>query len=629
MSDAAEPRDKRFVFITPYYKEDRDCLTRCIESVRQQTVPAEHILVADGFPQAWIDETGLRHLVLDRSHRDWGNTPRAMGALMAAAEGCDGIGFLDADCWFEPDHLELCLAAGQRMGLDDCGYAFSSRMFRRPDGSVMPLRDEDPREHIDTSCFFFFPPAFEALPVWMFVPQEVSGVGDRIFFQALRERGLPSAGTPKPTVNYTCLWASLYRMIGEAPPEPLKENPDHASLKAWIAALAPEKLALVNRRLGTDLSALYHPERLHARAGKSPKAADTPSPDEDSLAQARRLFQLGKLTASQEAFQTQADKDASEDADYFSGIIQRLREPWAGVEPPSLVWRCDSGGYWELDWIRELLSGIEVVDRTTETSDVFDKHMVVCDNRIDAGKASFYREAFRRGCRVHLIHLSDEWFEDDHSCYRWCETVFRNQWSPLLARHRHVHTFPLGYKAGFTLGLVDRPSQDRAYVWSFAGHKRSEARSRMLAALDNLTPNRVHLSSGFNASDGLSQDDYRSLLQDSVFVPCPTGFSTPDTFRACEALEAGCIPILERGEGLDYFNGLYGAHPLPCVERWEQAPSLIRSHFASGDIEARRRECVAWWKHHKLALNALFKQALGGRERQQAILQASRSAGVS
>jgi hypothetical protein len=499
-------------------------------------------------------------------------------------------------------------------------------MFRRADGSVMPLRDENPQEHIDTSCFFFFPPAFEALPVWMFVPHEVSDIGDRIFFLALRERGLISAATPKPTVNYTCLWASLYRMIGEAPPEPVKENPDHARFQAWIKALPPEKLALVNERLGTDLSDLYHPERLRARKARTaePPAASAPSEISDRLAEARHLLHLGKLAASQGVFRSLSDQDASGEAEYFGGVIARLREPWMGVEPPTLLWRSQSGGYWELDWIREILSGIEVVDRTAEKSDVFDRHMVVCDNRIDAARASYYREAFRRGCRVHLIHLSDEWFEDDHSCYRWCETVFRNQWSPILARHRHVHAFPLGYKAGFTLGLVDRPVQGRPYVWSFAGHKRSEPRANMLSALSEISPNRVHLTAGFNTSDGLSQDDYRALLQDTVFVPCPTGFSTPDTFRACEALEAGCIPILERGAELDYFDGLLGPHPIPSVDKWEQAPDLIRAIFTSGDIEARRIECAAWWKRHKLELNALFKRALSGANRQQAILHAGR-----
>src|SRR6185437_7277399 len=69
---------KRPIVITPYYKEDPSLLRRCMESVRNQTVPTEHFMVADGHPQDWIDAEPVRHLKLDRSHRDYGNTPRGI-----------------------------------------------------------------------------------------------------------------------------------------------------------------------------------------------------------------------------------------------------------------------------------------------------------------------------------------------------------------------------------------------------------------------------------------------------------------------------------------------------------------------------------------------------------------------
>ena len=77
----------RPIVITPYYKEDPALLRRCMDSVRAQTVPTEHFLVADGYPQDWIDAEPVRHLKLDRSHRDYGNTPRGVAALLATSEG--------------------------------------------------------------------------------------------------------------------------------------------------------------------------------------------------------------------------------------------------------------------------------------------------------------------------------------------------------------------------------------------------------------------------------------------------------------------------------------------------------------------------------------------------------------
>jgi hypothetical protein len=44
-----------YAVITRYYKEERRVLERCIDSVRKQTFRTDHFLVADGFPQDWID----------------------------------------------------------------------------------------------------------------------------------------------------------------------------------------------------------------------------------------------------------------------------------------------------------------------------------------------------------------------------------------------------------------------------------------------------------------------------------------------------------------------------------------------------------------------------------------------
>jgi len=69
----------RVAVITPYYKEDRLVLERCLRSVRKQTVAVDHFLVSDGFPQDWLDHEEVRHFRLGKSHGDYGNTPRGIG----------------------------------------------------------------------------------------------------------------------------------------------------------------------------------------------------------------------------------------------------------------------------------------------------------------------------------------------------------------------------------------------------------------------------------------------------------------------------------------------------------------------------------------------------------------------
>jgi glycosyltransferase involved in cell wall biosynthesis len=48
----------RYAIVTPYYKEDRALIERCIDCVCAQSIPTEHILVADGHPQSWINDAG-------------------------------------------------------------------------------------------------------------------------------------------------------------------------------------------------------------------------------------------------------------------------------------------------------------------------------------------------------------------------------------------------------------------------------------------------------------------------------------------------------------------------------------------------------------------------------------------
>lgn len=209
----------RVAIVTPYCTETRALLQRCLMSVCAQTMTADHFMVADGHPDDWIDQNyEARHITLDRAHGDAGNAARAIGALLAIAEGYDAIGLLDADNWLEADHVATCLAVAAREPVD---YVVAKRTLRRPDESVMPLTETWP---YDTNCMFFLRGAFDVLPHWAMIPQHLALVGDRAFYSMLERRGLASAHTGHATVNYHNLWASSYRALGEPLPPGAKEN---------------------------------------------------------------------------------------------------------------------------------------------------------------------------------------------------------------------------------------------------------------------------------------------------------------------------------------------------------------------------------------------------------------------
>jgi len=238
----------KIAIITPYYKEPRDLIERCIRSVAAQDLRATHFLVSDGHPQDWIDEHPVRHLRLGCSHGDFGNTPRSIGGILAASEGYDAIGFIDADNWLEPQHVSSCLQAAAAAG-DDTDYVVATRQLVRNDGSVMPILTRDDRDgsHVDTNCYFLLPGSFHTLGQWGVMPKPLSIIGDRVYLGSLRAQGLRAARNPNVTVNYLCTWAYLFEAIGETPPDYAKSSIDTSAVRQWWLGLDERDRVIVDR----------------------------------------------------------------------------------------------------------------------------------------------------------------------------------------------------------------------------------------------------------------------------------------------------------------------------------------------------------------------------------------------
>jgi glycosyltransferase involved in cell wall biosynthesis len=240
----------RYAIVTPYYKESCGQLERCIASVKAQTLAADHFMVADGFPQSWIEGTGVRHIVLDRAHGDYGNVARGEGALLAVAEAYDGIGFLDADNYLDPEHVALCVVAGKGAPLRP-DVVVAKRRFVRPDGGDLRLAEEP--HHVDTSCWWFQDGAYHLLPYWVTIPKEIAPIGDRVFSGLVDAARLTRAAVDAVTVNYTCLWEGVYRRFGETPPEGAKPDIDLKAVLRWIVALTGDKRRVVAKLSAGDL----------------------------------------------------------------------------------------------------------------------------------------------------------------------------------------------------------------------------------------------------------------------------------------------------------------------------------------------------------------------------------------
>jgi hypothetical protein len=250
--------EMRIAVVTPYFKEGRDVLQRCTDSVRAQSVPVDHIFVADGHPQNWIESyRHVTHIVLRHNTGDFGDTPRSLGFVMGMRSEYDILQFLDVDNVLMPDHFDVVL--GHFRGLDSSEFpdlVVARRHMLRPDGSILSINvpEDDNARHIDTSCYVFYRTAFDVGLKWSFIPKQLAFMDDRVFFAMLVIANLKIVFNQSKTVGYACLWEAAYRKAGEVPPPNCRNVEDHrAAALAWWQALDPHGKKVIERRLGVPI----------------------------------------------------------------------------------------------------------------------------------------------------------------------------------------------------------------------------------------------------------------------------------------------------------------------------------------------------------------------------------------
>ena len=244
---------ERFAIVTPYYRETRETLERCIENVKGQSVATDHFVVSDGHPQNWLDGAGVRHLRLDLAHKDFGNTPRGIGAMLAVSEGYQAIGFLDADNWYERDHVEQCCTAATTISGPPADLIVAKRHFVLPDGTVTDLIDEP--NHIDTNCYWLLEGAFHLIHYWLTMVPQISPLCDRVFYRVAIENGLVMRHTKSATVNYVGNYQLIFRAVGRVAPPDAKPAINQRPIFEWILSLDQRQQRLVNKRCGFDVLA--------------------------------------------------------------------------------------------------------------------------------------------------------------------------------------------------------------------------------------------------------------------------------------------------------------------------------------------------------------------------------------
>ena len=213
----------KIAVITPYYKESDDILLQCHESILKQNgeFDLKHFMIADGHPNEEALSWDCNHTTLETSHSDNGNTPRAIGCLLAKNENYDFITFLDADNWYHEDHISSLM---QTFRDRRRRVITSFRTYHLPDGTYLDITEpsEDSLLHVDTSCILLHKSAFHINDLWGKMPKPLSPICDRVFMAGIRHKQLGFTSTKQRSVAFRTQYAYHYRKAGLIPPFEVK-----------------------------------------------------------------------------------------------------------------------------------------------------------------------------------------------------------------------------------------------------------------------------------------------------------------------------------------------------------------------------------------------------------------------
>ncbi len=167
------------------------------------------------------------------------------------------------------------------------------------------------------------------------------------------------------------------------------------------------------------------------------------------------------------------------------------------------------------------------------------------------------------------------------------------------------------------LALTSTQAQARPLHWSFAGQVTHEKRRECHRALSRLrSPGELVATGGF--TQGKTRHEYLTMMAATRIAACPSGPVSADSMRAWEALEAGCLPLVDRSDpsGWDGYWPLVcgGEPPFPMVDRWSLVPKMLPDLLEQWPGNASRS--FAWWQRHKRALShKLERQVTEASER--------------
>ncbi len=287
-------------------------------------------------------------------------------------------------------------------------------------------------------------------------------------------------------------------------------------------------------------------------------------------------------------------------------MADKINVVWKTYHPTDTINR----GYWDQGILEDIF---KVDDRFVHHDDfAFTRHpwnegaIVIINGRTHTKDTARINADLSKLRWVLFIETGDEeavfpWREIKHPIMRvWVQL-------PRMNQHNDVsYHLVNGYRAGAADILDGLGQQQRTTTVYFAGqvnHDRREQCVEAMKALDPMQyPNNILMETSGFGQEIVSQTEYLTIMAQSKIVLCPSGVESPDTFRLYEALEAGCIPIVDafatRNQDWGFWNYLFkGDVPFPIISYWDKLPDLLPELLNNYPENANK--IFSWWQLKK------------------------------
>lgn len=260
---------------------------------------------------------------------------------------------------------------------------------------------------------------------------------------------------------------------------------------------------------------------------------------------------------------------------------------WLSLRPET-----PARGYWDEHFLEIAFKGYNHFEEITDQKEA----IVIIPGAYQGGLVNEINQELSKLNKCAVIITSDE--ENNFPIEKLKHRNIRLFSTYPTFRMQNVTWLPIGYPPH---GEAIHDCFDKNIDWYFAGQVNHESRKMMVENVKKIPNGELHISGGF--AQGLSHDEYYRIMERSKIVLCPRGNISPDSFRLYEALEAGCIPIVE---DILFFNRLFNKPPFPIVNtsnQWSEAIYNVLNNY-----EVYQKQVPKWWKETKDELFGMLRK---------------------